>query len=86
MPCAAVRPIEDMFDHPQVLAQDLVASVDHPVIGPYRAMTKPIAFADTPGPAPTAAPLQFQHSDTVLARFGFGAGEIAALRDKGAVR
>jgi crotonobetainyl-CoA:carnitine CoA-transferase CaiB-like acyl-CoA transferase len=86
VPCAAVRPIEDMFDHPQVLAQDLVASVDHPVVGPYRTMTKPIAFDETPGPAPTAAPLQGQHSDEVLARFGFAPAEIAALRDTGAVK
>jgi hypothetical protein len=27
-----------MFDHPQVLAEDLVATLDHPVVGPYRAM------------------------------------------------
>jgi crotonobetainyl-CoA:carnitine CoA-transferase CaiB-like acyl-CoA transferase len=86
VPCAAVRPIEDMFDHPQVLAQDLVASVDHPVVGSYRTLTKPIAFAETPGPAPTAAPLQGQHSDEVLARFGFTGAEIAALRDQGAVK
>jgi len=85
VPCAAVRPIEDMFDHPQVLSENLVTSIDHPTIGRYRTMTKPIAFADTPGPAPTAAPLQGQHSDEVLARFGFAASEIAALRDKGAV-
>jgi crotonobetainyl-CoA:carnitine CoA-transferase CaiB-like acyl-CoA transferase len=85
VPCAAVRPIEDMFNHPQVLSQNLVASIDHPTIGSYRTMTKPIAFADTPGAAPTAAPLQGQHSDEVLARFGFAASEIAALRDKGAV-
>ncbi|HZK91321.1 MAG TPA: CoA transferase [Stellaceae bacterium] len=86
VPCAAVRPIEDMFDHPQVLSENLVAEIDHPVVGRYRAMTKPIAFADTPGPAPAAAPLQGQHSDAVLARFGFAAAEIAALRDQGAVR
>lgn len=85
VPCAAVRPIEDMFDHPQVLSENLVASIDHPKIGRYRTMTKPIAFADTPGPAPTAAPLQGQHSDEVLARFGFAASEIAALRETGAV-
>jgi formyl-CoA transferase len=85
VPCAAVRQIEDMFDHPQVQAQDLVAEVDHPVIGRYRTMTKPIAFADTPGPAPTAPPLPGQHSDTVLGRFGFSDAEIAALREKGAV-
>ena len=86
VPCAAVRPIEDMFDHPQVLAQDLVATVDHPAVGSYRTMTKPIAFADTPGPAPAAAPLQGQHSDAVLARFGFTAAEISALREQGAVK
>ena len=86
MPCAAVRPIEDMFDHPQVLSENLVASIDHPTVGRYRTMTKPIAFADTPGPAPTAAPLHGQHSDAVLARFGFAAAEIAALREKGAVK
>jgi crotonobetainyl-CoA:carnitine CoA-transferase CaiB-like acyl-CoA transferase len=49
-------------------------------------MTKPIAFADTPGPKPTAPPLPGQHSDEVLTRFGFSEGEIAALRETGAVR
>ena len=83
---AAVRPIEDMFEHPQVLAENLVATIDHPKVGRYRTMTKPVAFADTPGPAPTAAPLYGQHSDEVLARFGFAPTEIAALRDKGAVK
>jgi crotonobetainyl-CoA:carnitine CoA-transferase CaiB-like acyl-CoA transferase len=86
VPCAAVRRIEDMFDHPQVLAQDLVAEIDHPVVGRYRTMTKPIAFADTPGPEPTAPPLPGQHSDEVLGRFGFSGAEIVALREKGAVR
>ncbi len=41
VPCAAVRPIEDMFDHPQVIAEDLVTTLDHPVVGHYRTMTKP---------------------------------------------
>ena len=86
VPCAAVRPIEDMFDHAQVLSENLVTAIDHPTLGRYRAMTKPIAFADTPGPAPTAAPLHGQHSDEVLRRFGFAPPEIAALRDKGVLK
>jgi crotonobetainyl-CoA:carnitine CoA-transferase CaiB-like acyl-CoA transferase len=49
-------------------------------------MTKPIAFADTPGPAPTPAPLFAQHSDDVMARFGFSNAEIAALRETGAMK
>jgi crotonobetainyl-CoA:carnitine CoA-transferase CaiB-like acyl-CoA transferase len=86
VPCAAVRPIEEMFDHPQVLAEDLVATLDHPVVGRYRTMTKPIKFADTPGPAPRAAPTFGQHSDEILAEHGYSAAEIAALRERGIVR
>jgi crotonobetainyl-CoA:carnitine CoA-transferase CaiB-like acyl-CoA transferase len=86
VPCAAVRPIEDMFDHPQVMAEELVTSLDHPVVGRYRTMTKPIVFGDTPGPAPTAAPTFGQHGDEILAGYGYTPDEIAALRERGVVR
>jgi formyl-CoA transferase len=75
-----------MFDHPQVLAEDLVAKLDHPVVGRYRTMTKPAKFADTPGPLPSPSPTFGQHSDEILARHGYSAAEIAALRDRGVVK
>jgi formyl-CoA transferase len=86
VPCAAVRPIEDMFDHPQAAAEGLVTALDHPVVGRYRTMTKPIKFSETPGPAPTAAPTFGQHSDEVLAGYGYSEAEIAALREQGVVQ
>jgi crotonobetainyl-CoA:carnitine CoA-transferase CaiB-like acyl-CoA transferase len=86
VPCAAVRPIEDMFDHKQVIAEDLVTTLDHPIVGRYRTMSKPIKFADTPGPAPRASPTFGQHSDEVLGAHGYSAGEIASLRERGIVR
>jgi formyl-CoA transferase len=86
VPCAAVRPIEDMFDHPQVIAEDLVTTLDHPVVGRYRTMTKPIRFADTPGPPPRPSPLFGQHSDEILAAYGYSAEEIAQLRGRGIIR
>ncbi len=86
VPCAAVRPIEDMFDHPQVLSEGLVTTLDHPVVGRYRTMTKPVALSTTPGPAPTAAPVFGQHSDEVLGEYGYSAGEIAVLRERGVIR
>jgi len=85
VPCAAVRPIEDMFDQPQALAEDLVATLDHPLVGRYRAMKEPIKFAGTPGPTPTPAPTFGQHSDEILIGCGYSAGEIALLRQRGVV-
>ena len=57
VPCAAALRVEDMFDHPQVLAEDMVGDIDHPVIGRYRGITRPIKFGRTPGPDPFAAPV-----------------------------
>jgi formyl-CoA transferase len=86
VPCAAVRPIEDMFDHAQVLAEELVTTLDHPVVGRYRTMTKPIKFLDTPGPTSTASPTFGQHSDEILSAYGYSAAEIASFRKRGLVR
>jgi crotonobetainyl-CoA:carnitine CoA-transferase CaiB-like acyl-CoA transferase len=85
VPCAAVRPIEDMFDQPQVLAEDLVATFDHPQVGRYRAMKGPVKFTETPAPTPIAAPTFGQHSDEILASCGYSVEEIAALRERGVV-
>jgi formyl-CoA transferase len=85
VPCAAVRPIEDMFDHPQVLAESLVANLEHPAIGRYRAMTKPVRLAATPGAEPFAAPLKGQHTSEVLARLGYSETEITRLYAQGAI-
>ena len=85
VPAATVRPIEDVFDHPQAAAEGLVASVEHATLGRYRTMTAPIRFAETPGPAPRAAPTLGQHTDAVLDELGIGAAERARLRASGAV-
>lgn len=86
VPCCAVRPIEDMFDHPQVEAEGLVATVEHPTVGRYRGLSKPIRFGVTPGAPPTAAPTLGQHTAEVLRRAGYAEDEIDHLRRLGAVR
>jgi formyl-CoA transferase len=83
VPCAAVRSIEDMFDHPQVLAEELVETFNHPLVGRYRGMARPIKFGDTPCPAPFAAPVLGQHSADILAQNGYSEQEIARLQQLG---
>jgi crotonobetainyl-CoA:carnitine CoA-transferase CaiB-like acyl-CoA transferase len=67
VPCAAARTVEDMFDFPQVLAEDLVREFEHPVVGRYRGLTRGWDFGRTPGPAPFAAPTLDQHGEAIRA-------------------
>ncbi len=82
VPCAAARKVEDMFDHPQVLAEQMIGTIEHPVIGRYRGVTRPIEFSRTPGPEPFAAPTLGQDTDAVLTQAGLSADEVNLLRSK----
>jgi formyl-CoA transferase len=85
VPCAAARPVEDMFDHPQVAAEGILASFEHPGVGHYRGMAHPVRFGSGPPPAPFAAPQLGQHSRELLASFGYSDEEIDRLRGAGVV-
>jgi len=85
VPCAAARPVEDMFDHPQVAAEGILASFEHPGVGHYRGMAHPVRFGAGPPPAPFAAPQLGQHSREILAGFGYSDEEIDRLRGAGVV-
>ena len=67
VPCAAARAVEDMFDHPQVQAEDMIAEFAHPTLGSYRGFTRAVEFGRTPGPEPFAAPVLGQHTDALKA-------------------
>lgn len=71
VPCSVARTVEDMFDHPQVAAEDLMADIPHPSLGSYRGVTRSIKFGRTPGPQPFAAPVLDEDADVF--RLGEGA-------------
>lgn len=66
VPCSAVRQVEDMFNFPQVLAEDMLASFEHPVVGEYQGFKHPIKFGRTSAPEPFTAPTLGQHNGRVL--------------------
>ena len=83
VPCAAARSIEDVFDHEQVLAEEMVTTLDHALVGKYRGLTRSIKFDRTPGPSPFAAPSFGQHTGDVLRAAGCSPAEVQELRTKG---
>jgi len=85
VPCCAVRAIEDMFDHPQVLAEGLVGTFEHSRAGSYRGLRKPLKFSAAPGPEPFAAPSPGQHTNEILSGIGYTAERIAEFRNLGVI-
>ena len=82
IPAGPVRFIEEVFDDPQVKANNLVARLEHRDVGPLR-MVGPLAkFSETPL-EPSPPPALGQHTDQVLAELGFTPAEIEGWRQKG---
>jgi formyl-CoA transferase len=80
VPCGAVRPIEDMFDHPQVLAEGAVATLHHQTVGAYRGMARPVQLSACRPSEPFAAPALGQHTAEVLMRHGYSEEQLVELR------
>ena len=87
VPCSAVREVEDMFDHPQVQSEAMIAAYDHPLVGRYRGLSRAYDFGTEPTALPPSrpSPVFGQHSEAVLAGCGYSREEIAALRASGAL-
>ena len=83
VPAGAVRSISEALAAPEVRARSMVQLVDHPKAGRFEVVASPVRLSATPTAAPTAAPLLGQHTDEVLAAFGYDAEEIAYFRAHG---
>lgn len=84
VPCGPILTIDKVFADPQVrhlgLAQDVEGSEP-----PLTLVGQPFGLSRTPSRLVAPPPGRGQHTDAVLAEFGFSADEIAALRDAGAI-
>ena len=86
VPAGIVRDVPAVLTAPEVLARGMVATVDHPTIGPLDLVASALNLSDTPVVPPQAPPLLGQDTDRVLAEvLGYDEGRIAALHAEGAV-
>lgn len=86
VPCGAVRSVGDALNDPQVLARQMVATVDHPTIGPLQVLGVPVKLSETPGGVRTPPPRLGEHTERVLATdLGCSAEQIAAMVETGAI-
>jgi len=80
VPCSVARPIEDMFDHPQVKALGMVEHATHPVVGGMRMLGVPIDFSKMPSRTQQPAPALGEHTVEILQSLGYTADQVAELK------
>jgi crotonobetainyl-CoA:carnitine CoA-transferase CaiB-like acyl-CoA transferase len=78
-PCASIWKVEEIIDHPQIVARRAVQTVDSPY-GPLRLMGSGFQMAHGGGRLDTLAPDAGADTDAVLAEIGYDEDTIAALR------
>ena len=85
VPCGPINDLAEVFADPQVRDRGMTTTMPHPLAGVVELVASPIKLAATPPSMRRAPPLLGQQTDEVLAEFGLGADEIAALRAAGAI-
>ena len=84
IPAGPVRDLHEVLTDEQLLARDMVHSLQHAVAGQVQVLGVPVKLSDTAGSVRTAPPALGQHTEQVLTQdLGLSAAKVAELRTAG---
>lgn len=85
IPGAAVVPLDEVHEDPQVVHNATLVVTDSPTAGPIREPRPPVSFGGRERRVPGPAPALGEHTDQVLAELGYDTAAVASLRAVGAL-
>jgi len=77
--CGPVKDFDGVFTDPQVVAREMVATVDHPRAGALKVIRAPLSFSETPPTIRRPPPLVGEHNAEILRDLGYDDAAIAQL-------
>jgi alpha-methylacyl-CoA racemase len=80
-----VLALDEALDSELVRAREMVVEIDQPGADGVRLLGVPVKLSRTPGAPAGPGPALGQHTDEVLRALGYSAGDLASLRESGAV-
>lgn len=83
--CGEVKTHLQAADDPQVRHMKATTTYEHPKAGTVKVVAPAVKMSETPATIDRPAPSVGEHTEEILAEFGYGRDEIAAFLDKGAV-
>ncbi len=85
VPAGPLYFIEELFNHPQTMANGLQVEMDHPLLGTMKLVGPPFQMSETPLAAQFPSPMLGEHTDEVLAEAGLNGARIDELRAAGVI-
>lgn len=85
VPAMPMHDFESVLEDPHLAATGFFRREEHPSEGAIRQMAPPATWSRTMAEPERLAPRQGEHGEEILREAGFGADEIAALRESGAL-
>ena len=83
VPCGPINTVADVVSHPQVLARNMIAEVDHPNIPNLKFPGSPLKLTDSPATIRRVPPMLGQHNEEILEEAGYSPEKIADLKERG---
>jgi crotonobetainyl-CoA:carnitine CoA-transferase CaiB-like acyl-CoA transferase len=84
IPSGSIQSVQEVCEHPQTIAREMVVELDHPKAGPIRVTGVPIKLSDTPGAVDRPPPVLGEHTNEILREWlNMSEAQVDKLREEG---